>query len=592
VALFNNQEKVAGIYVRVSTFDQAREGWSYEEQEDSLKRICENRGFQIYGIYGDPGISGKYLQKRKHLQQLLNDIRDKKINVVVMWRLDRLVRGVSNTQEVIKVAKENNCELVTAMIDLDYKSASGKYMINMEAAHGEYELDIISERTILGLHRAIKEGHLTKVPFGYMRDLEGPDKKKVIINPKTAPIVKRMFELYLNGASCQEISDTLTKEYPTLEEPLKRHTIETMLQNETYAGMYRLNKRAEENGTGVSELLEDVVEPIIDRETMQFVKRRNSENKLHLKRKKTYLFMRKIKCPNCNKDVLGGSYSIGRHGGIYKYYQCNRCRTTGLIPERKIEEAFIKEIDYIIDYFLIADFGTIPIREKPYMVGDGAEVEKSLDSIKWKEDRIKQAFYSGMIEFDEFEREMTTIKARIKVLEKEMNKQTRDHVRIPNDMNISIYATLSEIEKRKSMSYNSRTENRWDMLTEEEKQKIIDEYIESVEVSICDDDGEKSVEIENIKIREKKIDNFAYMFRQDMMDMTIKKEDRNILISKPLKQREIKDFVKEISRFYNIQVYESELKDFNEINSSKVVKIIPISKSRTNKEQSYTIISV
>ena len=106
------KEWIAGIYLRVSTFNQAREGHSYEEQDKDLTRLCQNRGFKIYDKYGDPGISGKYLDKRKDFQKLLNDIKTGKINVVVVWRLDRLVRGVENTQKVIRVARECNCRII------------------------------------------------------------------------------------------------------------------------------------------------------------------------------------------------------------------------------------------------------------------------------------------------------------------------------------------------------------------------------------------------------------------------------------------------------------------------------------------------
>lgn len=590
---YQNVRKIAGIYIRVSTEDQAREGFSLPEQEKRLRAMCEYKDYKIYKIYKDAGISAKTGNYRPAFEELKQDIRDKKCNTIVVLKLDRLTRSVYDWENILKFLEENEAYLDCANDDINTTNANGKMISRILTSVSQQEIERTSERTRMGLDGAVANGHLTKVPFGYMRDINGIDKKKVIINPETAPIVRRMFDLYLNGDSCQEIANKLNNEYQTLEKPFKRRTIETMVHNETYAGMHRYHKRLEELGTGTSQILSTAVEPIIDLETFKKVKVRNEQSQIHQQKKKTYIFARKLRCPYCNKDVLGGTFSTGEYGGIYKYYRCNKCNKTGMIPEIKIEEAFIKEFDYIIDYFIIADFGTIPIRHQPFLIGGSRELEKSLDSINLREERIKQAFYNGMIEYEEFEKEIKAIEIRKKSIHSEIDKQEKKNVRITNDMDITTYATLSEISKRKSISYHSKTLNTWNKLTDEEKRKILNEYVDRIDLSIkINKSNQKEIIIENIKIKDRKIDNLAFMFREEIMDMTIKKEDKNILISKPLKKREIKDFVTEISKYYSIEVYESELNKYDDINSSKVVRIIPISKSRPNAQQKYTVISL
>jgi len=78
--------------VRVSTEDQAREGFSLPEQEKRLRAMCEYKGYEIYKIYKDAGISAKTGNKRPAFEELLQDIRDKKCNTVVVLKLDRLTR--------------------------------------------------------------------------------------------------------------------------------------------------------------------------------------------------------------------------------------------------------------------------------------------------------------------------------------------------------------------------------------------------------------------------------------------------------------------------------------------------------------------
>lgn len=134
----------------------------------------------------------------------------------------------------------------------------------------------------------------------------------------------------------------------------------------------------------------------------------------------------------------------------------------------------------------------------------------------------------------------------------------------------------------------------WDKLTDKEKQKIIQDYIDDIELTVTVDEKtkEKQIDIKNITIKESKIDNMAYMFREEIMDMTIKKEDKNILISKPQKQKEIKEFISKIREFYKVEVTRTSLDNIEEIDASKVVKIIPISKTRKESKQEYTLISI
>ena len=91
-------KKNAAIYCRVSTEDQAREGFSLPEQEKCLRTMCEYKGYEIYDVYRDAGISAKTGNLRPEFERLLQDIRDKKVNTIVVLKLDRLTRSVKNTE--------------------------------------------------------------------------------------------------------------------------------------------------------------------------------------------------------------------------------------------------------------------------------------------------------------------------------------------------------------------------------------------------------------------------------------------------------------------------------------------------------------
>ena len=104
------EKKIAGIYKRVSTLDQKREGFSLPEQEEKLKEFCKFKGYEIYKVYEDAGISAKN-DKRPAYQEMIQDIKDKKINVIVAFKLDRLTRSVYDIEKLMKFVDDYGCSL-------------------------------------------------------------------------------------------------------------------------------------------------------------------------------------------------------------------------------------------------------------------------------------------------------------------------------------------------------------------------------------------------------------------------------------------------------------------------------------------------
>ena len=97
----NDDKKIAGLYIRVSTEDQAREGFSLPEQEKRLRTMCEFKGYEVYNVYEERGISAKTGNYRPKFEKLLQDIRDKKVNTIVVLKLDRLTRSVADWEKIL-----------------------------------------------------------------------------------------------------------------------------------------------------------------------------------------------------------------------------------------------------------------------------------------------------------------------------------------------------------------------------------------------------------------------------------------------------------------------------------------------------------
>src|SRR5574344_1049990 len=194
--------------VRVSTEDQAREGFSLGEQKERLEAMCKFKDYKIYDVYEDAGISAKTGNKRPEFDRLLNDIRLKKINTIVTLKLDRLTRSVYDWEDIMKFLEENDAYLDCANDEINTTNANGKLVSRLLMSVSQNEIERTSERTKVGLAGAIKDGHIPHIaPLGYKHE-----DKKLVIDLTTKDVVLRIFDLYHSGLSYQKISTLFNKE--------------------------------------------------------------------------------------------------------------------------------------------------------------------------------------------------------------------------------------------------------------------------------------------------------------------------------------------------------------------------------------------
>ena len=153
--VMNEERKVAGIYIRVSTEDQAREGFSLGEQEEKLKALCKYKEYKIYKVYKDAGISAKDMEHRPAFQQMLEDMRIGKINYIVAYKLDRVTRSVRDLEILISDLEKHNCYLICDRDDVNTSTANGRFFVRMLTVLSQLELEIVSERTKFGMTGAI-----------------------------------------------------------------------------------------------------------------------------------------------------------------------------------------------------------------------------------------------------------------------------------------------------------------------------------------------------------------------------------------------------------------------------------------------------
>ena len=253
----NEENKIAGLYIRVSTEDQAREGFSLPEQEKRLRAMCEYKGYEIYKVYKDAGISAKTGNKRPAFEELLQDIKDKKCNTIVVLKLDRLTRSVYDWENIIKFLEENNAYLDCANDDINTTNANGKMISRILMSVSQQEIERTSERTKVGLSGAIKAGHIpARTPLGYKHV-----DRLLVPEPLTKDIIIRIFNLYFEGCTYVNIAKIYNEEKVLGKSNWRDTTILKIISNEIYKCDYVSGKKS-----GKSVYYENVVEPLVSKE--------------------------------------------------------------------------------------------------------------------------------------------------------------------------------------------------------------------------------------------------------------------------------------------------------------------------------------
>ena len=375
----NEEKKIAGLYIRVSTEDQAREGFSLPEQEKRLRAMCEFKGYEVYNVYEERGISAKTGNYRPKFEELLQDIRDKKVNTIVVLKLDRLTRSVADWEKILTFLEENDAYLDCANDDINTTNANGKMISRILTSVSQQEIERTSERTKIGLAGAIKVGHIPhQAPLGYKHE-----DKKLVIDYATKDVVIRIFNMYHDGLSYKKISNILNEEQVLGKTNWRDSTIVNLIENPIYKGDFIHGKR-----TKKPTYYKDVVEPLVSKEYWEECQVQQKKNSRSYKRVENYLFLQKLKCPKC-KRILGGKATTKKNGNVYYYYYCNDCKIN--FKEGEIEKQIDQYMDSIVEYDSIVNQYFLPmIKQK--IENPKEELQKELKSQKSKFDRIREAY--------------------------------------------------------------------------------------------------------------------------------------------------------------------------------------------------------
>lgn len=562
----NMDEKIKsdGIYIRVSTFDQAREGFSLREQEERLKEFCKFKRYNIYKVYQDAGISAKN-DKRPAYQEMIEDVKKGNINVIVALKLDRLTRSVYDIEKLMKFVNDYECDIDCMADESNTTTSNGRMVMRIMTSVSQNEIEKCSERTKFGMAGAIKNGHIpNRTGLGFKRE-----NKKLVPDPLTKDIIVRIFDLYLEGKSHQAIANIYNKEKVLGKTNWYDSTIQKILSNELYKGDYVNGKR-----TKHPTYYENVIEPIVSKEKWESCQYQKLRNARHYERTATYLFTNKLKCSKCG-NFLGGHATTKTNGKKYYYYKCNTCKTYfNEIDIEKELKAFMLELAKQDD--LINNYYTPFIKSK--LEDKTEDYKKEIKDLDKQLDRIKTAYIKGVVKLEDFDKEIKHIEYQKSDLEKRQKgqKQYEDLSFTLNDL--LIIQDIQEIE----FYTNPDVLNNWSNKSKEDKQKIIGKYIDNITI----EKKNNKFEISNIEFRKNYLEDMIYNHYKFNTPCNVYMYEDEYGI--PLKlnhelktMKEAENYFKRLEKYvgdYKLNYYISEIDEkenrFNYTQNNDVEKII------------------
>ncbi|MEC3594160.1 recombinase family protein [Bacillus thuringiensis] len=442
------QIKRVAIYARVSTTEQAEEGYSIDEQERLLSDWCTNNGYIIHQVYADRGISGKSIKKRPALKQMLSDARNQLFDIVLVWKTNRLARNILDLLKIVEVFNQNYISFRSFTENHETETSSGKFQFHMMAAIAEFERNTISENVKMGMLARAREGKWNGGQvLGY--DLEemsshGNKRKhtKLVINEKEAQTVRRIFELYISGNGYKAIANCINKEGHRGKKgrPFSINTIKTILENPVYIGVIRYNvrrnwtdkRRGDINPSPIFQKGEHdaIISQVNWEKAQQILKQRSHKpNRVH---GGTFPFTGILRCPKCGAGMVVSRTVNTLKNGTKKtieYYACGAWKNKGTsvcnsntIRADKAEAYIFERLQQLAtNEQLIQDIvdtvnGKRSNNDEP-IKHEFATLTKELEQLKHKKEKAMEMFEDDLITKVELQQRLNKINELIDQVE-------------------------------------------------------------------------------------------------------------------------------------------------------------------------------
>ena len=424
----NEKILTVAIYVRVSTEEQMKHGYSIQAQKESLLNYCKEKKYKVYDIYADEGKSARSkLKQRTEMCRLLEDVKAKKINRIVFIKLDRWFRNIADYYRVQEILDKYKVDWETTQEDYNTTTSSGRLNLNIRLSIAQDEADRTADRirftfeNMIKNKRAIQGSHC--MPLGYI--VKGSGKEKYVVKDKEKEhIVKDMFDYFSTYSSIRATLLYINTKYGM---NLCYDSVRHYIKNELYTGTYKD--------------IENYCEPYITKE--QYIENQNrikSNIKVNPVRY-DYIFSGLMRCNKCGYKLAGFTHKSKNYKN--HAYRCNRaynsksCSNVSPIMENNLE-------NYLINNFLA--LYQKRIEELEILEKQTINKKINIEQVNKKIDRLSELYIEGKISKEKYDSEYEKFKS---IIIETKEKKSKKKLKSLNNSNVlDIYKQLDNKSKR------------------------------------------------------------------------------------------------------------------------------------------------
>ncbi len=489
--------KTLAFYVRVSTEEQAEEGFSIQAQLETLRSYARQHRYIVFKEYIDEGISGKSIDKRFALQQMLEDSKKGLFHEVIVWKINRISRNQLDLLQIVDTLQRNNVTFRSYSENFETETPMGRFALQMMGSVAELERNTIVENVKMGMKQRARQGKWNGgIVLGYQSvEVENSTHRKrketrLEIVESEAHIVRMIFEKYAGGRGLKSIANELNHlHYKTKHnKPFSVTTVKTILNNPVYIGKIRFNKQENWNdkrrkGTNANPIIVDGEhKAIISQELWDKVQARYANTIRYSTRVfyGSFPFTGVMRCPKCGHGMVSQRATRKNKAGEIKYtlyYQCGQfankgtavCRANSVRADYAEQEIMERVQRLLSQPSLITDL-TMAINRKRLIDTKPLEQEKShlnkqIADIDRKKDKYYALYENDMLDPQELKSKLEglsdmRLQLDTRIAEIAGMLKSTESEPIPETMVIELIHTFSMIfnnisnEKRKQLVHS------------------------------------------------------------------------------------------------------------------------------------------
>ena len=446
-----NARKRLALYTRVSTIEQSEEGYSIDEQERLLRSWAEKNNYEVYKCYSDRGISGKDIKNRPALKELLKDAEEKKFDMVISWKINRISRKLADVLKIVDILEKNDITFKSYSEPFETDTPAGKMQFQMMALIGEFERGTIAQNVKMGMCAKAKAGEWCggRV-LGYdlvpIENQEGAKrrKSKLIINEREAESIRLIFNEYVNGKGYKAITNKLNKlGYKTKKNnDFSVNSIREILTNPVYIGKVRYNVRqnwAEKRRRNINAnpiITDGIHEAIIDEKLWDKVQvimesKKGKPSRIY---DGEYPLTGILRCPKCGAGMVISRTTNKLADGTKKriaYYCCGAwknkgtsvCNSNTIRVDKANEYVFNKISELLSNEKMVETIVNNINKERHKKINPAKKelerIDKELEKIDKKKTKLFEGYEEDLISKEEFKERKDELNKRAKSLHEE-----------------------------------------------------------------------------------------------------------------------------------------------------------------------------